>query len=178
MSNHIEPPPPRQERPRAAPWKQAVTSICVLVSICVAGLGLSAPARAAEIDCKVILCLAGGFPGGCEDAHSYMIDRLRSVPPKPPHGNCETVNADGTTASYDGARSSMYTVSEPPICEKTRTYSGEDAGTKCVLWSTRHRATIGISVDAGPDAPPFTNAYVWRSWRTFTHIDPAAGQGR
>ena len=49
-----------------------------------------APARATDydIDCAVILCLAGGFPTGCGAAYSYMIRRITSVPPKPPFGFC------------------------------------------------------------------------------------------
>lgn len=47
-------------------------------------------ARAAgyDLDCAVILCLAGGFPTGCGAAYSYMIDRITSTPPKPPFGFC------------------------------------------------------------------------------------------
>jgi len=44
------------------------------------------PAMAYDMDCKVILCLAGGFPTGCGDAYRYMIDRITARPPKPPFG--------------------------------------------------------------------------------------------
>ncbi len=46
------------------------------------------PAAAYDMDCKVILCLAGGFPTGCGDAYGYMIDRITARPPKPPFGYC------------------------------------------------------------------------------------------
>jgi len=46
------------------------------------------PATAYDMDCKVILCLAGGFPTGCGDAYGYMIDRITARPPKPPFGYC------------------------------------------------------------------------------------------
>ena len=47
-------------------------------------------ARAAgyDMDCAVILCLAGGFPTGCGAAYSYMIRRITATPPKPPFGFC------------------------------------------------------------------------------------------
>jgi len=46
-------------------------------------------AHAYDMDCKVILCLAGGFPAGCGDAYSYMIDRITRFPnPLPPFGFC------------------------------------------------------------------------------------------
>jgi hypothetical protein len=47
------------------------------------------PAAAYDMDCKVILCLAGGFPEGCADAYAYMIDRITRQPnPLPPFGFC------------------------------------------------------------------------------------------
>ena len=47
------------------------------------------PAHAFDMDCKVILCIAGGFPSGCGDAYSYMIKRItRSPKPLPPFGFC------------------------------------------------------------------------------------------
>lgn len=46
-------------------------------------------AHAYDMDCKVILCLAGGFPAGCGDAYSYMIKRITKTPkPLPPFGFC------------------------------------------------------------------------------------------
>ena len=56
----------------------------------ITGLALqSEDAHAFDMDCKVILCLAGGFPSGCGDAYSYMIDRITNRPkPKPPFGFC------------------------------------------------------------------------------------------
>ena len=44
-----------------------------------------------DMDCKMILCLAGGFPDGCEDAFDHMIDRLRDG--KSPVDSCTM--ADG-----------------------------------------------------------------------------------
>lgn len=65
------------------------------------------PARAYDIDCKVILCLAGGFPSGCRDAYRYMIDRITDFPPKPPFGFCAM--SDG--ARYEGTRLDFATLS-------------------------------------------------------------------
>jgi len=67
--------------------------LLVLVGL-VAGFGLPADVRGYDMDCKVILCLAAGFPAGCQDARSYMLDRLRSRPPKPPFGHCEGTDGD------------------------------------------------------------------------------------
>ena len=51
-----------------------------------------AVAQSFDIACKVILCLAGGFPSGCGDAFSYMKDRLTQWPPLPPFGFCALSN--------------------------------------------------------------------------------------
>ncbi|MEM7289140.1 MAG: hypothetical protein AAF412_02010 [Pseudomonadota bacterium] len=46
-------------------------------------------AHAYDMDCKVILCIAGGFPASCGDAYSYMIKRITRFPkPLPPFGFC------------------------------------------------------------------------------------------
>lgn len=46
-------------------------------------------AHAYDMDCKVILCIAGGFPAGCSDAYRYMIKRITRFPkPLPPFGFC------------------------------------------------------------------------------------------
>lgn len=60
--------------------------------------GLARPAHAGILDCKVILCLAGGFPSGCGDAYRYMVDRITDLPPKPPFGFCAMSNG----ARYEG----------------------------------------------------------------------------
>jgi len=46
-------------------------------------------AHAYDMDCKVILCIAGGFPAGCSDAYRHMIKRITRTPkPLPPFGFC------------------------------------------------------------------------------------------
>ena len=65
----------------------------VLASLLAAGT--SVPAYGYDMDCKVILCLAGGFPEGCSDARAYMLSRLRDFPPKPPFGHCSGGDSSG-----------------------------------------------------------------------------------
>lgn len=55
------------------------------------GASISQPTEtlAFDMDCKVILCIAGGFPAGCGDAYGYMISRITRWPtPLPPFGFC------------------------------------------------------------------------------------------
>lgn len=65
----------------------AVTSVALALAV------TTGPAAADEfdMDCKMILCLAGGFPSGCEDAWRHLIDRLRDG--KSPVDSCTM--ADG-----------------------------------------------------------------------------------
>lgn len=62
-------------------------------------LAMPRPAAAGyDIDCKVILCLAGGFPSGCGDAKSYMVKRLNRG--KPPFGVCAFGSGGGEGVDY------------------------------------------------------------------------------
>ena len=89
------------------------------------------PSEAAEIDCKVILCLAGGFPSGCADAHSYMMRRITARPPKPPFGICHTVSLSGDREEYRDASGALG-VSYGPIRCADGGLSGETgAGGLC-----------------------------------------------
>ena len=54
----------------------------------VAATAAPQPASAYDIDCGIILCLAGGFPSGCARPYRTFIRRITSVPPKPPIGFC------------------------------------------------------------------------------------------
>lgn len=55
----------------------------------VGAISLPQQAHAYDMDCKVILCIAGGFPSACSDAYSYMINRITRFPnPLPPFGFC------------------------------------------------------------------------------------------
>lgn len=79
------------------------TFVAIVSAASFIGAATGAAAQSYDIDCKVILCMAGGFPAGCGDAYSYMIDRITDFPkPKPPFGVCKT--SDGS--SYKGADAS------------------------------------------------------------------------
>lgn len=66
------------------------TNLLAVGAVAASAFTLTAASSAAayDMDCKVILCLAGGFPTGCGDAYAYMIDRITARPPKPPFGYC------------------------------------------------------------------------------------------
>ena len=67
----------------------------------VAGIGMQNDARAqVDLDCKLILCIPGAFPTGCQDAYAYMIDRITRTPPLPPIGHCAMSNGE-SYANYN-----------------------------------------------------------------------------
>lgn len=67
-----------------------------------AALGVSSKVRAYDIDCAIILCMAGGFPASavCSAAYRTMIRRITPHPVRPPFGVCTFASApSGTSAS-------------------------------------------------------------------------------
>jgi len=55
-----------------------------------ASAGLPQKARAYDIDCAIMLCMAGGFPASavCAQAYQTMIRRITPWPSLPPFGIC------------------------------------------------------------------------------------------
>ena len=70
--------------------------------LAVAALAVASPQTAAaqdyDMDCKLLLCLPGGFPDGCGDAYDHMIDRLRDG--KSPIGTC-AMSGGGAYDDYE-----------------------------------------------------------------------------
>lgn len=72
----------------------------VALAFTTAAIPASVEAADYDMDCKLILCLAGGFPSGCADAKSYMFSRIKQL--KPPIGVCNMVGgAGGQGETYD-----------------------------------------------------------------------------
>lgn len=74
-------------------------SIALAGTAAIAALASFAPSSASaadyDMDCKLLLCMPGGFPSGCSDAFDHMMDRLRDG--KSPIGFCAMSNG----AEYD-----------------------------------------------------------------------------
>lgn len=91
-----------------------------------------APAQAQDydMDCKVILCLAGGFPPPeCNDAYAYMVDRItRFWNPLPPFGAC-TMSGGTDYANYEAPYSQPGAGSEESYdCPSTHTLYISEGG--------------------------------------------------
>ncbi|SHN17001.1 hypothetical protein [Roseibium suaedae] len=81
--------------------------------IAVTSLSMQAQAQDYDMDCKVILCLAGGFPATCSDAKSYMLNRLKKG--KSPFGAC--TYEDGGTSEAVKADARFLLGKEGHLCE-------------------------------------------------------------
>ncbi len=113
-------------------------------------------ARGFDMDCKVILCIAGGFPTSCGDAYSYMIDRITDKPPKPPFGFCAM--SDGSEyKAYDVDYRFLYRGPEAYDCPTGRRLfygvEGDDGGWGNETAFCYSHTTIG-TVGFGDDSVP------------------------
>ena len=63
------------------------------------------PAKAYDIDCAIILCMAGGFPPSavCSAAYAEMIRRITPKPILPPFGVCSYASAPVALGGTGGA---------------------------------------------------------------------------
>lgn len=119
------------------------------------------PATAGLIDCKVILCLAGGFPGGCEDAHSYMMDRIMARPPKPPFGTCHTVSVQGDQEIYKDASATLGLTEGPSRCVAWAPQLRDDDGGWCTRQCFEISRTVDLSVRIEGEAAPYRASYAF-----------------
>ena len=133
------------------------------LALSIASLGVSGEASAFDMDCKVILCLAGGFPSGCADARSYMLKRLKKL--KPPFGVCTTEGENGE-GSYS-VPANLSTRKIPPSCSAYASYATGDNGPRCIDTAPgRIDGIISITIPQDGTSEPFRNDYVWytRPW--------------
>ncbi|MCO5164595.1 MAG: hypothetical protein M9939_26255 [Mesorhizobium sp.] len=142
-------------------------------------VGSTREAKAAsEAECAIWICLPGGFPGGCEAAHSAMIARIKSLrPPLPPFKECSVEAASNSmtfnwgmaaylperrvcTRSYQSAHSQ-------PCAEWTTMPETYVKGTSCLSTSDGERQPAGCVAtyrygDVFSDGVPIGDTYYWR----------------
>jgi len=124
----------------------------------VATVCVTTPTHAFDMDCKLILCLAGGFPSGCGDAKSYMLDRLKDR--KPPIGTC---SSSGSENGEYKVPVRIFNRHHPRVCIKNvYVHEGHgDSGYQCRAWGggyTDRLIGITIPVETGPD---YSNEFLW-----------------
>ena len=125
----------------------------VVAASAVAVLGFYAHGTdAAQIDCEVILCLAGSFsPAECNPAHSYMMSRLKQIPPKPPFGICKTASSNGNTTVYNDAQARLTQTRTPPICVSYAPQSRDDDGGWCNRECWTNQSNVDLTIrNVGP----------------------------
>ena len=140
------------------------------VAVSTTALG-TIPTRAALIDCKVILCLAGGFPSGCADAYSYMMDRITRLRPLPPFGTCHTVSLQGAQEVYDAAHGWLASSQGPKRCVALAPRTREDDGGWCIrqCWDLNHDVNLRVEIDG---QAPYSARY------TYARTEQCEGLGR
>ena len=140
-------------------WRGDIERTGFFVAIVATTMALSTPVSAYDMDCKVILCLAAGFPSGCGDARSYMFKRLKKL--KPPFGPCSGGGDDGSTYNVPVR---MFTRKIHPVC--TAWISDRD-GRYCSAWVPgRQEEVIAIRVPQDEGLHDFSNEFIWwsRPW--------------
>lgn len=76
--------------------------LIILVTLCFYMVFNSEKTQAASQDaCAIWLCLPGGFPSGCEAAHSEFRKRIKKAkPPLPPLASCTTGPNGGSSNGH------------------------------------------------------------------------------
>lgn len=153
-------------RPRGLPWRSQNTwaKVAFAMTTVASTMTLSAPAHAFDMDCKVILCLAAGFPSGCGDAHSYMTRRLKKG--RKPFGTCSGGKVDGGT--YD-VPVRVFSRNIRPQCI---TWVSARDGRHCSNWTPgRQEKVIEITVPQDNRVLDYSNEFIWwsRPWDPFNY---------
>ena len=146
-------------RERSRGLREVGAKAAITIMAFASTMALGSPAQAYDMDCKVILCLAAGFPSGCGDAHSYMVRRLRKG--KGPFGTCSGGSADGGT--YD-VPVRVFSRKIRPVC--TAWVSDRD-GRYCSAWIPgRKEGVIGIRIPQDEGLRGYSNEFIWwsRAW--------------
>lgn len=150
----------------------------------VAVFGSTGQALAYDIDCAIILCMAGGFPPGpvCSHAYQTMIQRITPIPVLPPFGVC-TFAAAPTSLGAPGQESEL-NISLPEYAWLHRIqihwFEGrvfEDRnGDRRWSWSFRScdRENIGCRniIFENRSATPWPNAFVSDNDQVVPYPDP------
>jgi len=138
-----------------------------------------ARAQGYDLDCAVILCLAGGFPTGCGAAYSYMIDRITSTPPKPPFGFC----AMGSLSDVDfpdnedpeAFEAMMREIDEPGVIASLRSARAEVYRSHFMCSRSRdddgYRCTNTIALNGDGSELFWGNIEGWRRGKRVTFQD-------
>lgn len=169
-------------RTRVVIMRTYMTSVLFLViSITVALSTHRATAQDGyDIDCAVILCMAGGWPteptGTCSGAQSYMIDRIKDG--KSPIGVCST-SEGGEFDDFD----IDYQLNDPTVASSYTCPEGSSLFLKNPTMNTKPIAFCYTSVSSPPNTGKCTKVYAGISkpeyadfWAKLTLSPGSAGE--
>jgi len=136
-----------------------VTAI-MSISLLIPALGHAA----SQNECAIWICLPGGFPDGCSDAHTAMVKRVKKKKsPLPAFSECARED-ENNKMSYD-LRTAAY-VPEHQVC----TQYDEFYEYECLTWETRPEEYIkGKSCEQDDDKPALNDPPYCAS--THSYID-------
>jgi len=149
----------RLRRERSWGLREVGAKAMITIMALASTMTLGSPAQAYDMDCKVILCLAAGFPSGCSDAHSYMMRRLKKG--RGPFGTCSRGSDDGGT--YD-VPVRVFSRKIRPVC--TAWVSDRDGRYCSARIPGRQEGVIGIRIPQDYGVPDYSNEFIrWsRPW--------------
>ncbi|EDV1310800.1 conjugal transfer protein TraL [Escherichia coli] len=105
------------------------------LSLFAAAFAFTAPAQAAsQNECAIWICLPGGFPSGCEAAHSAMIDRIKDFKsPLPSFSSCAVNPPSGSGSHMESQHGFAAFIPSHRGCTEYR-YRRDDR--ECIAWET------------------------------------------
>lgn len=113
-----------------------------------------------DMDCKVILCLAGGFPANCGDARAYMLNRLRDG--KSPFGVCSYEDGEDYEAVTADVR--FLQGKQSYLCEQGQQlfyqHGSESSGLEVFCYTssrTRRQGDGDVTIYEGKSSPTHVN---------------------
>lgn len=133
--------------------------IILAATLAAAAFAANSPVQAASQDeCKIWLCLPGGFPTGCGGAKSAMIDRVKNFkPPLPAFSSCAVNPPEGSGSNMSFSHGVAAYIprhqeclrwgyrGDALVCNRSRTVAAQHVkGTSC----TRHHES-GLTTPRG-----------------------------
>ena len=146
--------------------------LAITISVTCASVPLSTtPVRAFDMDCSVLLCMAGGFPseptGICSAAKAYMIARITPWPVLSPFGVCTfpgislvTGKEDGTTETYTPSHEELPFLDALAIDFGTRySYGGGENDIPTIVVTMKRCRTSGGNTEISGNAAGCPTAF-------------------
>lgn len=107
--------------------------LCIVaLSAAALSIPVSEPKAASEDECAIWICLPGGFPSGCGNAHSAMKRRIKNhMSPLPNFGSCAQNPPKGSGSHMSYQNGSVAYIPPRQVCTK---WVNRHRNPRCVSW--------------------------------------------